>query len=133
MFGVPSDSSKVERGAALFFRSFVLLLCGYIVFHKIFPFDLLPMRLLEMTGTSFLLLCFRTAIATAGMLYLVGKAFVQPALPQRDRIFCERWVGLGLGISLIIACSIAMRFVQGEGAIVRLAKLVARVFLWLLF
>lgn len=133
MFGVPRDSNRVERGAALFFRSFVLLLSGYIVFHKVFPFDLLEMHLLEMTGADFLLLCFRTAIAAAAALYFAGKAFVQPPLRERERIFCERWAGLGLGISLIIVCSMAMHFVQGEGIIIRLAKLVARAVLWLLF
>jgi hypothetical protein len=133
LIGVPGDSNRLERGFALFFRSFVLLLSGYVLFHKTFPFDLLEMRLLEMTGADFLLLYCRSAIATVAGLYLAGKAFVQPALPERDRVFCERWGGLGLGIALIIACSIAMRFVQDEGIIVRTAKLVARAVLWLLF
>ena len=133
MFGAPRDSDRFERGAALFFRSLVLLLSGYIVSHKIFPFDLAKMHLLEMTGAEFLLLCFRSAIALVAVWYLGGKAFAPPALRERDRIFCERWVGLGLGIVSIMACSVTIHFVQGEGIIVRSAKLVGRIVVWLLF
>lgn len=133
LLGIPRDSNRLERGFALFCRSFVLLLSGYVVFHKIFPFDRLEMHLLEMTGADFLLLCFRSALATVALLFFARKAFVQPALSERDRTFCERWASLGLGTSLIIACSIVIRFIQGEGIIVRLAKLVARSILWLLF
>ena len=133
MFGVPRDSDRFERGAALFFRSFVLLLSAYIVSHKIFPFDLAKMHLLEMTGAEFLLLCFRSAIAVVTVWYLGSKALAQPALPERDRIFCERWATLGLGIISIIACSLTIHFVQGEGIIVRSAKLVGRIVVWLLF
>jgi hypothetical protein len=131
--GVPRDSNKFEQGTALFLRSLILLLSGYIVVHKVFPFDLLDKRLLEMTGADFLLLCFRSLVATAALLYSASNAFTQPALPERDRIFCERWVGLGLGTGLIIACSVIMPFTEGEGIIVRTAKLVAAGVLWLLF
>jgi H+/Cl- antiporter ClcA len=133
MLGVPHDSNKLERGAALFLRCFVLLLAGYVVFHKVFPFNLLDMHLVEMTGADLLLLCFRSVLGTVAALYFASKAFSQPALRERDRIFCERWAALGLGTILIIACSILMRFVEGEQTIVRIAKLVARAVRWLLF
>jgi hypothetical protein len=133
LLDIPRDSNRLERGFALFSRSFVLLLAGYVVFHKIFPFDMLEMHLLEMTGADFLSLCFRTAVATVALLFFVRKAFAQPALSERDRTFCERWASLGLGSSLIIACSIMLRFVKGEGILVRPAKLVASSVLWLLF
>jgi hypothetical protein len=133
LISVPRDSNKLERGTALFLRSFVLLLVAYVVAHKVFPFDLLDMHLVEMTGADFLLLCFRSLIATVAALYLVRKAFTQPPLRERDRIFCERWAVLGLGIILITACSTIMRFVEGEAIIIRTARLVARGVLWLLF
>ena len=91
------------------------------------------MHLVEMTGADFLLLCFRSVVGTAAALYLVKRAFARPALREQDRIFCERWAVLGLGIISIIACSMVIRFVEGERIIVRLAKLVARGVLWLLF
>jgi hypothetical protein len=133
LLDVPRDSNKFERGTALFLRSFVLLLFAYIVFHKLFPFDLLDMRLVEMTGADFLLLCFRSVVGTAAALYLAREAFNQPPLRERDRFFCECWAVLGLGIVLIVACSIIMRFVESESIIVRAAKLVARSVVWLLF
>jgi hypothetical protein len=132
LFGAPRGSDKFERGAALFFRSLVWLLSGYIVTHKIFPADLMKMHLLEMTGAEFLLLYFRTAIALVAVWYFAAKAFAQPALPERDRLFCERWAGLGLGMITIIACSVAMQFVPGEGAIIGSAKLLGSIVVWLL-
>jgi H+/Cl- antiporter ClcA len=132
LIGVPPDSNKFERGTALVLRSFVLLLVAYVVFHKVFPFNLLDLHLVEMTGADFLLLCLRSLIATVAALYLTQKAFTQPPLQERDRVFCERWAVLGLGIILIIASSIVMRFVDDEGIIIKTAKLVARCVLWLL-
>jgi hypothetical protein len=120
------DSNKFERGTALFLRSFVLPLVAYVVFHKVFPFNLLRLHLVEMTGADFLLLCLRSLIATVAPLYLAQKALTQPLLQERDRVFCERWAVLGLGIILIIASSIVMRFVDDEGIIITTAKLVAR-------
>jgi hypothetical protein len=132
LFGAPRDSDRFERGAALFLRSLVWLLSGYIVSHKVFPIDLAKMHLLEMTGGEFLLLYFRTAIALVAVWYFASKAFAQPPLPERDSLFCERWAGLGLGIITIIACSVGMHFVQGEGIIVRSAKLLGSTVVWLL-
>jgi hypothetical protein len=132
LFGAPRDSDRFERGAALFFRSLIWLLSGYVVSHKFFPLDLSKMHLAEMTGGEFLILCFRTATALAALWYFVRKAFAQPPLPERDRLFCERWAGLGLGIIMIIACSVAMQFVVGQGPIFGLAKLLASVIVWLL-
>ena len=131
--GAPQDSNQLERGAALFLRSVVLLLAGYVVFHKIFPFDLLEMHLIEMTGADLLLLFLRSVFGTVAALYFLSKVFAQPPLRERDRLFCEHWAALGLGTILIIACSIIMRFVEGEQTIVRVAKLLARAVRWLLF
>jgi hypothetical protein len=66
------------------------------------------------------------------LLFFCCKAFAQPALPERDKLFCERWAALGLGILTIIACSVGMQFVQGEGVIVRSAKLLGSTVVWLL-
>jgi uncharacterized membrane protein YecN with MAPEG domain len=132
LIGAPGGSDKFERGAALFFRSLVWLLSGYIVAHKIFPIDLAKMHLLEMTGGEFLLLYFRTAIALVAAWFFASKAFAQPALQERDKLFCERWAALGLGIITIIACSVGMQFVEGEGVIVRSAKLLGSTVVWLL-
>jgi hypothetical protein len=132
LLGAPRDSDKFERGTALFFRSLVLLLSGYVVAHKIFPFDLAQMHLQEMTGNEFLLFIFRTAVALVAALYFGSKAFAPPALPERDRLFCEHWAALGLGIVMIIGCSVAMHFVRGEGTIVRTAKLLGTSIVWLL-
>jgi hypothetical protein len=131
LFGAPRDSDRFERGAALFLRSLVWLVSGYIS-HKIFPIDLAKMRLLEMTGGEFLLLSFRTAIALVAVWFFASKAFALPALPERDKLFCERWAALGLGIITIIACSVGMQFVQGEGVIVRSAKVLGSAVVWLL-
>jgi hypothetical protein len=132
LLGAPRDSDRFERGAALFFRTLVWLLSGYIIAHKIFPIDLAKMHLLEMTGADFLFLYFRSAIALVAVWFFAAKAFAQPPLPERDRLFCERWAGLGLGIIMIIACSVAMQFVPGEGAIIGSAKLLGRIVIWLL-
>jgi hypothetical protein len=133
LFGAPRDSDRFERGAALFLRSLVWLLSGYIVAHKIFPFDLAKMYFLEMSGADFLFLCFRTAVALVAVWYFGSKAFAPPPLPERDRPFCEHWAALGLGIIMIMACSVAMHFVQGEGVIIESAKLLGRIVVWLLF
>ncbi len=132
MLGAPRDSDRLERGAALFFRSLLWLLSGYIVSHKIFPIDLANKHLMEMTGAEFLLLLSRTTIALVVVCYFGREAFTQPPLAERDRLFCERWAVLGLGIITIIACSVAMQFVPGEGAIIGTAKLLGRVVIWLL-
>ena len=132
MFGTPRDSDRFERGAALFFRTLLLLLSGYIVSHKIFPIGLMKMHLMEMTGAEFLLLYFRSAIALVAVWYFAAKAFAHPALPERDKLFCERWAALGLGIITIIACSVIMQFVPGEGAIIGSARLLGSVIVWLL-
>jgi hypothetical protein len=85
-----------------------------------------------MTGADLLLLYFRTAIALLVIWYFGREAFIQPPLPERDRLFCERWVALGLGIIMIIGCSVAMRFVQGEGAVIGSAKMLGKIVVWLL-
>jgi hypothetical protein len=75
LLGAPRDSDRFERGAALFFRTLVWLLSGYIIAHKIFPIDLAKMHLLEMTGADFLFLYFRSAIALVAVWFFAAKAF----------------------------------------------------------
>jgi hypothetical protein len=71
-------------------RYFLFLLAAYIVFHKIFPFGLFRTRLADMTGADLLLLISRSLIATIGAAYFATAGFVQPALQDRDRTWCER-------------------------------------------
>ena len=130
--GAPRDSNELERGVALFLRSFVLLLLGYVCFHKLFPFGLLNVRIGEMTGADFLLLIFRTVAAAVTGVYFAAKAFSHPGLGNRDRAFCERWAGLGSGTITIIACSTILPFLKGEGVIESVARLLAGGILWLL-
>jgi len=117
---------------ALILRSFVLLLIGYILFHKIFPFDLLGMRLGEMTGGDFLLFVFRTVIATVAAVYFARVASAHPLLSKRNRAFCERWSALGLGTILIIGWATVAPLVKGEGLLETGARLLGRGILWLL-
>jgi hypothetical protein len=128
----PRDSSGLERGAALFFRSFVLLLIGYVCIHRIFPFELLDTLVGKMTGADFLLFIFRTLIATGAALYFTKKAFAHPHLSERDRNFCERWAVLGLGTITITACSIIAPYLKGDGPLQITARVLARGILWLL-
>jgi hypothetical protein len=130
--GAPRDSNELERGVALFLRSFVLLLLGYVCFHKLFPFGLLNVRIGEMTGADFLLLIFRAVAAAVTGVYFAAKAFSHPGLGNRDRAFCERWAVLGLGTITIIACSTILPFLKGEGVLESVARLLAGGILWLL-
>ena len=130
--GAPRDSNQLEHAVALFLRSFVLLLLGYVCFHKLFPFGLLYVRIGEMTGADFLLLIFRTLVATVAAVYFVAKAFSHPGLGSRDRAFCERWAVLGLGTITIITCSTLLPFLKGEGPLESAARLLAGGILWLL-
>jgi hypothetical protein len=131
-FDAPRDSSELERGAALFFRSFVLLLAGYVCMHRIFPFERLDMPVGQMTGADFLLFIFRTLFAIAAALYFTMKAFAHPHLRERDRNFCERWAVLGLGTITISACSIIAPHLKGDGPLQIAARILARGILWLL-
>jgi hypothetical protein len=114
-------------------RCFLFLLAAYIFFHKIFPFGLFRARLVDMTGADFLLLIFRSLIATLGAAYFVVRGFVQPALQDRDRIWCERWTGLAFGVIAIAVGSILITMLEGEGIIIATAHSVASCVLWLLF
>src|ERR1700693_5336312 len=102
VFSVPSkapdDSNRFERGTAMALRYFLFLLAAYIVFHKIFPFGLFRTRLADMTGADLLLLIFLGSIAAIGAGYLVKEGFTQPDLRSRDRVWCERWTALALGV-----------------------------------
>ena len=129
----PDDSNRVERGTAMALRYFLFLLAAYIVFHKIFPFDLFRARLADMTGADFLLLIFRSLIATAGAAYFAIRGFIQPALQDRDRIWCERWAGLAFGVITIAVGSILITMLEGKSIIIVTAYWVASCILWLLF
>jgi hypothetical protein len=126
-------SHKLERGTAMALRAFLFLLLVYVVFHKIFPFLLLRTRLADMTGADFLLLLCRTLVATAGAAYFAVKGFRQPALPERDRIWCERWTALAFGVITLIIGSTLITTLQGDGIIFALAYGIATGILWLLF
>ena len=130
---VPADSNSVERGAAMALRSFALLLLAYIVFHKIFPFALFRTRLVDMDGADLVLLLGRTLVAITAAAYLVMKAFIQPALRDRDRIWCEHWAGLGFGVIGVIMGAVCITTLQGKGIIFALADGLASGILWLLF
>jgi hypothetical protein len=129
----PADSNRFERGTAMALRSLLVLLLVYIVFHKIFPFALFRTRLADMTGGDFVMMVCRSLIATAGAAYVAVKGFVQPALHERDRIWCERWAGLAFGVLAIIVGSIAIITLDGNGVIFALANGLATGILWLLF
>ena len=129
----PSDSNRFERGTAMALRYFLFLLAAYIVFHKIFPFGLFRTRLADMTGADLLLLISRSLIATIGAAYFAIAGFIQPALQDRDRIWCERWTGLAFGVITIAVGSILITAVEGTGVIIVTARWVANGILWLLF
>jgi hypothetical protein len=114
-------------------RYFLFLLAAYIVFHKIFPFGLFRTRLADMTGADLLLLISRSLIATIGAGYFAIAGFVQPALQDRDRIWCERWTGLAFGVITIGVGSILITALEGTGIIIVTARWVASGILWLLF
>jgi hypothetical protein len=113
-------------------RYFLFLLGGYIVFHKIFPFGLFRTRLADMTGADLLLLISRSLIAAIGAAYFVIAGFIQPALQDRDRIWCERWTGLAFGVITIAVGSILITALEGTAIIIVTAHWVASWILWLL-
>jgi phosphoglycerol transferase MdoB-like AlkP superfamily enzyme len=129
---VPRDSSDLERNVAVWLRSFIFLLLGYVAIHRVFPFDLLGVRLGDMNGADFLLLVFRTVISIAGVLYFVTAAFALPPISKRNTTFCEWWASLGLGVISIIGCAFIARFVKGEGLPESMARVFGRGILWLL-
>jgi hypothetical protein len=114
-------------------RCFLFLLAAYIVFHKVFPFVLLRTRLADMTGADLLLLIFRGSIAAIGAGYLVKEGFTQPDLRSRDRVWCERWTALALGVITIAVGSIVITSLEETGTIMVAAQWVAHGTLWLLF
>src|SRR5712664_4801995 len=116
-------------------RYFLFLLAAYIVFHKIFPFGLFRTRLADMTGADLLLLIFRSLIATIGAAYFVVTGFIQPALHDRDRLWCERWTGLAFGVIAIAIAfgSVLISILEKKGIIIIAAHWVASCILWLLF
>src|SRR5882724_1083562 len=93
-------------------RYFLFLLAAYIVFHKIFPFGLFRTRLADMTGADLLLLIARSLVATIGAAYFVVTGFIQPALHDRDRLWCERWTGLAFGVIAIAVGSVLISILE---------------------
>jgi hypothetical protein len=85
-----------------------------------------------MTGADFLLLISRSLIATIGAGYFVITGFIQPALQDRGRIWCERWTGLAFGVITIAVGSILITAQEGTGVIIVSAHWVASCILWLL-
>jgi hypothetical protein len=114
-------------------RYFLFLLAAYIVFHKIFPFGLFRMRLADMTGADLLLLILRSLVATIGAAYFLVRGFIQPALHDRDRLWCERWTGLTFGVIAIAVGSVLISILEKKGIIIIAAHWVASCILWLLF
>jgi hypothetical protein len=129
----PDDSNRFERGTAIALRSFLFLMAAYIVFHEIFPFGLFRTRLTDMTGADLLLLISRSLIATICAGYLVITGFIQPALQDRDRIWCQQWTGVAFGVITIAVGSILIAALEGTGIIIVTAHSVASCILWLLF
>jgi hypothetical protein len=129
----PSDTDRIERGAALALRTWVFVLAAYVVFNKAFPFHLLATPLVQMTGMDLLLLLLRAAIGVVVAALLVRKAFAPPPLIDRHRVFCENWVGLGLGLTLLIAAACFAHLIKGDGVIPTSTRLLARGILWLVF
>jgi hypothetical protein len=131
--GAPRDSSELERDVAIFLRSFLLLLLCYIALHKIFPFDLLGVRVAEMTGSELLLLFLRTATAAVVAVYFTVKAFSLPPAERQTRVFCELWAASGLATMSLIGYSTMAHRVEGEGFVGTAARLVGRGVLWLIY
>jgi hypothetical protein len=129
----PHDSNKLERGVAVALRYFLFLLAAYVVFHKIFPFGVLGTRLGDMTVADFLLSIFQSLVATVGGAYFLVKGFFQPGLQHRNRVWCERWTGLGFGVITISIGSILITSIERKGVIETMAYWVASCILWLLF
>lgn len=132
-FNAPDDSNRLERGTAMALRYFLFLLAAYIAFHKIFPFDLFRTRLADMTGADLILLILRSLVATMGAAYFTIRGFIQPALHDRDRIWCERWTGLAFGVITIAVGSVLITTLEKDGTIIVAAYWVASGILWLLF
>ena len=128
----PDDSNEFERGTAMALRCFLFLLAAYIVFHKIFPFGLFRARLADMTGADLWLLIVRSLVATVGAAYFAVRGFVQPALHDRDRLWCERWTGLAFGVIAIAVGAVLISVLEKKGIIVIAAHWVASCILWLL-
>jgi hypothetical protein len=75
----------------------------------------------------------RSLVATIGAAYFVVTGFIQPALHDRDRLWCERWTGFALGVIAIAVGSVLISILEKKGIIVIAAHWVASCILWLLF
>jgi len=129
----PNDSSRLERGAAMALRSFLLALGAYIVFHKVFPFALLGSHLIDLTVGDFLRIIFQTLVSIVGAAYLIARSFRLPNLACRDRIWCERWIAIAFGVFAIIVGSMVIALLERKGFDTAMARWLARGVLWVLF
>jgi hypothetical protein len=128
-----SDASGLERWSATVLRSLVLLLAAYIVFHKIFPLDLLDKRLVDMTLGELLLVVLEVLSASTAAGYLIIKGFKYPSAANRDRVWCERWSGIAFGMATIIMGSALVTLLGRKGINFGAARWIAHGVLWLLF
>jgi len=97
------------------------------------PFDLLDVRVGEMTGAELLLLVLRANIAAVAAVYFAVKAFCPPPAHQQNRAFCEWWAAWGLGVLSLIGCAMVAHLVEGEGFVETTARLLGRGVLWLIY
>jgi hypothetical protein len=111
----------------------VLLLTAYIVFHKIFPLDLLDKRLVEMTLGELLRLALKVLLALTAAGYLIINGFKYPSATNRDRVWCERWSGIAFGLAAIIMGSVLVTLLGQRGINLGPARWIAHGVLWLLF
>ena len=128
-----SDASGFERWSATVLRLLVLLLTAYIVFHKIFPLDLLDKRLVDMTLGEFLLVVLEVLFASTAAGYLIIKGIKNTTAANRDRLWCERWSGIAFCLEAIIMGSVLVTLLGRKGVNLGAARWIAHGALWLLF
>lgn len=127
------ESSRFERGGAVALRTCVLVLAAYVVARKIFPFELLGLRLGEMTLAELLGGLVRALAAAAAAAYLLASIARLPALRERTRWWCERWIAMALGVMTLLMGAVSVILLERKGvAIVAGAHWIARGILWLL-
>jgi hypothetical protein len=124
--------SKFERGSAIALRFLVLLLAAYVVLHKIFPLASLGKRLVDMTAGDFLLTVFEMLLALTASGYLIFKGFAYPPLPDRDRIWCDRWSAIAFGVASIFMGAGLVKLLERKDIDLGVAHWIARGILWLL-
>jgi hypothetical protein len=130
---ISEEINKFERGSAIALRLFVWLLAAYIVFHKVFPFADLGMRLADMTVGELLLTVFKVLFASTAAGYLIVRGFRYPKLQHRDRLWCERWSGVAFGVAAIVMGAFLVAFLERKGVDLGATRWIAHGILRLLF